>query len=81
MNSKSLIFKQVKKQFNIFSKLLSRITMMNYIKIIMINKVIEKDSVINTAELQITVNFTIHKMIAINYEALKKACTINTAEL
>jgi len=40
---------------------------MNHTKTIMINKATEKDSAINIIELQITVNFTIYKIIIINY--------------
>ncbi len=60
---------------------MSRIIIINYVKITIINKAIKKNSAINNAELQITVNITIYKIIVIDYEALKKACTINTAEL
>jgi len=46
----------------------------------MINKATEKDSTINIAELQIIINFIVYEMSAINYKALKKACTINITE-
>ena len=81
MSDKLLTLKQDKKQFNIFSKSLSKIITMNHTKIIMINKATEKDSVINIIELQIIVNFIIYKIIIINYEALKETHTINTAKL
>ncbi len=67
MSDRLLILKQDKKQFNIFSKSLLKIITMNHTKTIMINKATEKDSAINIIELQITVNFTIYKIIIINY--------------
>jgi len=81
MNNMSLTIEQDKKQSDIFNNTISTIISIDHTTITIINKASEKDILIYTVELWITMNFTDYKMIITVYEALKKALSINITEL
>jgi len=80
MNNTLLTIEQDEKQFSIFSNTVSTIISINHTTIITINKTSKKDTATYTAKLWITTNFIDHKMIITDYEASKKALTINIVE-